>query len=513
MADETCGAFDSVPATDTKALHRFVVGVDPAPRKLTAAETRALGDPFATLLLAKGKFPRTAEAVIEGLRAAVPKGHALKELSTFLVGEGSQLPGRESEGLRFIVMLGRGRQGPDVFLSVADPKASHGVEVMAWKRGAGGFNYYRSTGDPPMWMFAGNSRDALDPKSRLKGPFESHPSGALLMKELKVPWQNWHSSFARIPATAFPQGDPRRRHPWFKDLDPGGAYTLEFEGARPAITRWAQKRFERVREQGGTIGRPRLIMEQILGTPTANLITSSAESRALRDGDDVDLPSTFFVDSDALSGLLGLAFPPFFAVKGRIYRRCLEKFDVRLDGRKGDTHFCFLVPERAFEDLEVLRAAIQVGMVTRRLAACLLMVDPWNPVYSTRREALLAHVPDSATVVDRKSTFSRDMARTILDAAKTAPAGSPEAEFAERWNVGAQFRPAFNRILKRYYAAVEDALKTQAGFESYFQLAEERRRQFFDATPIGREFPLLLPQTNITPVGRRMQPDGKVKRG
>jgi hypothetical protein len=71
---ETCGAFDEVGQLETKALHRFVVGADAVPRKLTRAETKALGDPFATLLLARGKFPGTAEAVIDGLRRAVRRG-------------------------------------------------------------------------------------------------------------------------------------------------------------------------------------------------------------------------------------------------------------------------------------------------------------------------------------------------------------------------------------------------------------------------------------------------------
>jgi hypothetical protein len=522
MPDETCRAFDLVQPPDPEALHRFVVGGDPAPQTMNATEVKALGDPFAVLLLAPGRFPRSAEAVIEGLRAAVPKGHALKTMRTFIVGEGSQLPStqetaRVNRTLRFIVTLGRGPQGPDVFLSVGDPRDSSGVEVMAWKRGAGGFNFYRSTGDTAMWMFAGNSRDALRPNSRGKGPFESHPSGSLLMKELKEPWNNWHSSLANIPVTAFAKHDPRRRHDWFTKRDPGGAYALELEAARPAITRWAERRFSRLRERGGTIDRPRMIMEQILDTPTVNLVTSFRESRALRNADPIDLPATFFVDADGLSNTLGLAFPPFFSVTGKIYKRCLDKFNVHLDDgdrfrQKGDTHFCFLAPERAFEDQEVLREAIEIGLVSKRLAACLLMVDPWNPIFSERRRALLSHVPATATIAKRKSRFSAEMAAAILEAADQGPADTPEAEFAQRWRVGPRFTAPFNKILKRYYAAVEAKLKKQAGFEPYFQLAEERRQQFKQTMPIAQEFPLLLPRTNITATGRRMRSDGTVGR-
>jgi hypothetical protein len=256
-------------------------------------------------------------------------------------------------------------------------------------------------------------------------------------------------------------------------------------------------------------------MEQILDTPTVNMVTSFRESRALRDRDEVDLPPTFFVDSDALSNLLGLAFPPFLAVSGKTYKRALEKFDVRIEdgegfSQRGDTHFCFLALERAFEDQEVLREAIEIGLVTRRLAACLLMVDPWNPIFSERRRALLAHVPATATIADGKSSFSRDMSEAIREAATGNP-GSPEAEFAERWQVGAQFRGPFNRLLKDYYGNVRAKLRTQAGFDAYFQLLEERRLRFKDTMPIA-EFPLLLPSTNINATGRRMRPSGSVGR-
>jgi hypothetical protein len=488
---------------------------------MSPAEVRALGDPFASLLLARGKVPRSGQELLDQLKAAVPKGNRLKTQRSFILGEGSQIAStKESAGvdrnLRFVVTLGRGAQGPDVFVSVPDPKQPSLIEVMAWDRKAGGFNYYRSTGDGAMWMFAGNSRDALRDLSRRKGPFESHRSGALLMKELKTPWINWHSPAANIPETAFAKNDPRRTHEWFTKKDPGGALAFELDAARPAMTRWAKARFAALRKKGGTVTRPRQIMEQILDTPTVNLATTHVESQALSPSVELDLPTTFFIDFEALSDLLGLDPPPPFTVSGRIYSRCLEKFDVRMDDgqgftRKGDTHFCFLVPERAFEDQVVLREAVEMGLVSKRLATCLLMVDPWNPIFSAQRRALLRHVPATAVVEDGKSSFSREMANNILKAAKVGPAGTPEAVFAKRWSVGPRFTREFNRMLARYYRAVMRQLKAQSGFEGYFRLAEERR-QIFNQLPIS-EFPLLLPRTNIKRASRRMQRDGTVIEG
>ena len=160
----------------------------------------------------------------------------------------------------------------------------------------------------------------------------------------------------------------------------------------------------------------------------------------------------------------------------------------------------------------MLSEAIAIGLVTKRLAACLLMVDPWNPIFSERRRALLRHVPATARIANGKSSFSTQMARAILKASETAPETAPEAEFAKRWAAGSGFRGEFNRILGRYYDAVSARLTTQAGFDGYFKLAEERRQVFKATMPIA-EFPLLLPQTNIKPRGRRMKRDGTVAVG
>jgi len=489
---------------------------------MTPREVKALGDPFARTFFVKGKQPRTAQQVVEGIKAAAPKKSPLRVQRSFIVGEGSQVAmsaatANVERHLRFIVTLGRGRNGPDVFVSAGDPRQPGGIEVMAWDAERDGFNYYRSTGSKATWMLAGNSRDAMRDSSRGKGPFESHPSGSLLMKELKAPWINWHSPDANISAAVFARDDARRDHEWFTKKDPGGAFAFELDAARPAMQRWAKARFAAIRRNGGTVTRPRHIMEQVLGTPnrrrsTVNLTTTLVENANLRPASELVLPPTFFVDSEALSGTLGLKPPPTFAVSGRIYGKCLTKFRVRMvDGgfqRKGDTHFCFLVPERAFEDQVVLREAIELGLLGKRLAACLLMVDPWNPVFSERRSSLLRHVPATAKVVKGRSDFSRQMVREILAAADAGPPGTPEAEFAQRWKVGPSFAGPFNRLLAEYYAAVTAKLRTQAGFEPYFKLAEERR-QTFNEMPIS-EFPLLLPKTNIKRTGRRMRSDGTV---
>lgn len=518
MADETCGAFNSTPDFDQTMLHRFIVGADASPRPMTSAEVAKLADPFAKRLLSKGKFPQGAEDLIEKLKAAVPAKDPLQDGRSFVLGEGSQIaPSAKSAGvernLRFVVTLGRGPDGPDVFISIFNPTHPGGVEVMAWDAEEGGFNYYRSARTSARWMFGGNSRHALRDSSRGKGVFESHRSGALLMKELKTPWVHWDSPAANIFETAL-ESDERQEHRFFKEKDPNGALAFETDAARPAISRWARARFERIRKGAGEVTRPRQIMEQILDTPTVNLHSTHIESDALSPSSVLDLPTGFFLDHEALCDTLGLEPPPQFNLSGKIYAKALGRFDVRLDdgqgfSQKGDTHFCFVVPERAFEDLVVLREAIEIGLLSRRLAAALLMVDPWNPVFSDRRRSLLQHAPATATVKNRRSRFSREMSGAILAAAEVGPPGTPEAEFAKRWQAGASFKGPFSKLLNAYYKGIESQLKKQSGFDAYFKLAEERRHIFKETMPIA-EFALLLPETNVEPSGLRMRKDGTV---
>lgn len=520
MLDTSCAVFAQDLNLEPDRIHRFVVGEDPEPRAFSAAEAEEeLGDPFATLLLLKGTFPRTAEESVNAIKEASPAGDPLRNQMSFLLGEGSQIAFDDStsleRGLRFVVTLGATADGPpdgpDILVSVFHPQ-SDDVELMAWDRRTGGFNYYRSVGEPPAWVFAGNSRHALSDPTQGKGPFESHKSGALLMKELKLPWINWDSPSARIFATAFAEDDDRRTHPWFTEKEPGGAYTLELAVAKPAMARWAKVRFDALVADNATIDDPKRIMEQLLDTPTANLLSSLRESESEDSSGTVDLPPTFFVDADGL-GEVGLDGPPELTVARDVYAASLTTFDVKLtdgDGfvREGDTHFAFVIPERAFEDLVALREAIRIGLVSKRLAGSLLMTDFPNPVFSERRAALLAHVPGSATVVDGKSTFSQEMADAILAASENSPEGSPEREFKQRWNVGEDFLAPFNELLGAYYAALTVRLGTQQGFDDYFQLAESRRQRVREM-PIF-ENPLLFASTNITPVPRAMQTDGKV---
>jgi hypothetical protein len=521
--DTSCAAFRRLPpeALRPDTLHRFVVGEDTALRIPTAAESAAeLGDSFASLLLLRGVFPRTAGQVLEQLDRATADGDPLRTGFIFLLGEGSQIPMSAATAavqrrLRFVVARGVGNEGADVLVSAFHPDEGD-VELMAWDHQHGGFNFYQSIEATTAWVFAGNSRHAISDPTQGKGPFESHLSGTFVMKELRFPWLHWHSKAANILPSVLPKDPPLVGHPWVTAKNPQGADICEIAVAKPGIIRWTKARFERLLADGGLLQDPRRILTQVLGTLTVNLITTGTESRAVVAGDPLVLPQTFFVDSEGLTEVLELPAPPAFAVDGRSYLQNLTSFRTRLDDgegftRPGDTHFAFAVPERAFEDQEVLRAAMRVGLLTRRLAACLLMTDFPNPIFSPRRAALLAHVPATARITNGASDFSDAFGDAISAAAPGTAAGSPEREFAARWARGSEpdeGMASFGAELSAYYAAVTGRLRTQAGYDDYVRLAESRRARV-RTMPIF-ESPLLLPRSDVPPRERAMRADGSV---
>lgn len=517
-SNNTCGVFGSINGEAARTLTRFVVGEDGTPRAMGQDDmARELGDPFATLLLAKGVFPSNAEEVLTAIDDAVGPGDPLQSSSqrSFVLGEGSQLPVGPGEiqstnrFIRFLVARGSDSQGPDLIISASNPRAGL-VELMAWDRTSKGFNFYRTLGEQGSWVFAGNSRHALVDPTQGKGPFESHPTGNLLMKELKFPWVHWHSFKANIFDGVFPAGDMRRNHPWFTEKK--SADICETAVVMPSIRRWTAARFDGAIGDDGVVTDPRRFVRQLLESSTVNLASSSTESARIRGDVTADLPPSLFVDSDALD-TLGLPAPPSFAVSGQAYSASLETFDFMLTDRegfaqRGDSHFAFVVPERAFEDREVVSQAIDRGLITRRLAAALLMVDFPNPVFSARRAVLLGHAPTEATIRGGASTYSEEMATRIVAAADATPSGSAEREFAERWAEGDAWPAEFGALLSRYYDAVQGRLATQEGFNDYVRLAESRRNRVRDM-PIS-EFPLLFPETNIARGDRAMRIDGTV---
>ncbi|GAA0549147.1 hypothetical protein [Saccharopolyspora erythraea] len=492
------------PSPEGGRLHRLRTGLDPPTgTPMNDSEVARLRDPLAVLLFQHGTFPATLRELVAALDAAEGP-QAVPVQMTFLAGEGSQLPWTEqtrdvARQLRCLVSRGRSEEQTELLVTTGPEADSPAVflQVLAWDDDNGVFNYYLRVEGTTAWIYAGDSHDALEPATRGQGPFAAHVNGSVVMRELREPWNNWHSSRAGAH-DAIPPDSPLRTDPLWRDRQ--SADVFEKQVAKRCIERWTRARLRAITDRS-SIEHPDRLLRHLFQTTTVNLRTTDSESAAIDDSSDLALPLTFLFNLELLEDL-GIETPgqaPL--VHGGHYRASLARYRFRLeDGQgaqwPGDTHFAFLFPEPALEDNEVVRQAVRSGLLTARFAACALMVDFPNPVYSKRRAALLRHAPTVAALTESGSDLSERTAERITTAAAALGEESPEREFAEMWQLHKdEWKAGLSERLNSYLDAVTEVVATDDGFDSYVLLAESRRRSF--AGTALNEFPLLLPRTDI----------------
>jgi hypothetical protein len=487
-------------AADAGAVLQFIAGRDAAPAPLSRDEVRArLNDPFARLVLDSGDAPPLS---LRALLARLDQSPLTGQRS-FVVADGGQIPwSPETETLQRNFRLAITRQEPaasqpDILISVSTDidSPTNFLQVIGWDEASGAYQFYERRNG--RWVWAGSSWEALLPGSRGAGPFDSHINGALNLKELKFPWLHWHSPSAAISDEVLAPADPLRAEPVWT----GRSLADEFERTvvRPGIQRWNDSRFAR-RTTNGMLTRLPEFFRQVLSTSTVNLISSPTSFAAMAGGDDVRLPPTFLLDVDSLLGTIGLDpdLPPL-TVNASVYQSCLAQFDVRVSNGQfsfpGDTHFVFVIPEPAFEDVLVVETLIARGVLSDRLAAALLMVDFTNPVFSPQRAGMLHFVPPEARLDDPGA-----FAAAFVDAVRAVPGaavpGRPEHEFLANWALPEdRWRAEYERRIERHLNSVAARLASPAEFARLFELAESRRREF-RKRPLA-EFRLTTPVTNI----------------
>jgi hypothetical protein len=317
------------------------------------------------------------------------------------------------------------------------------------------------------------------------------------MKELQFPWVNWHSQAATIDGAVAPS-DPLRKEALWQNLS--SAEDFEKLVARPGIEQWTDARIAGCTSSGRLTRLPELF-RQIVDTSTVNLRTSPTAMSNVTAGKSVPLPLSFFFNSDELVNELGFnsGLTTVPSVDASTYLQVLKQFDVALSDDtmrfEGDTHFVFLYPEVAFEDNLIVNKLRDLGILSDKLTASLLMVDFCNPVFSNRRSALLAYVPADASI-GASSDFAAQFVAAVQAAPNSAVAGSPEREFLANWAIpDATWKAEFSQRIKTFMAAILPKLSNQADFARIFELAESRRREFKER-PLA-EFKLTLPVTNI----------------
>ena len=331
------------------------------------------------------------------------------------------------------------------------------------------------------------------------------------MKELKEPWSHWHSMDASIDRAVFGAQGEFNTDSLFADLE--GAQILE-NIVRAGINRWTRARFARDLTPAGLANLPDY-MRQLLWCTSVNL-TSSRNGFKTSEAE-FDLPTSFFYDIEAIEFLAGAidlmaeVIPPKrLRVDAGLYRAAVAASGIGVtddlaDKRRiaGDTHFAFLVPERAAEDLTILIELVNRNVMSARLGLALILVDFANPVFSPARAELLRHVPASVSAGAEGAAL--DLALVAAIRAANGGPGSAEAEFLALWDHGDLLGEA-GRLLAGYHSALEARLLTAAGVADVVALAELRRETVRSTRSLA-EFNSTMARGGAPPPHLAMRPD------
>jgi hypothetical protein len=431
---------------------------------LTAAERAALGDPFFVLVLQ----PSPAETTLDGVERRLMGTAGTRRL--FVVHEEGldPTPGRSLRAV--LTYRGTTQQQqlqPNVALSVSfdhQGLSADGLEAWGWDDARSRYNYYRLDRQPGeaglTWKFRGSSvgADALSANARTGTCMRCHVNGGPLMKELPLPWNNWHSFKA-----TFDYLDGVGTDDWsiaaaqrFRQLT--GAESLEVDVIVPSIKQFNGRRAKALVRSlpGGATSEVtdgKRLLKPLFVTTEYNL-TSAPQPSGLHPfpavgtgpAEAVAVPDTFFLNANLLAGggvlqYRGLGvqdarqFASVLAIDSAEYRQLVEDFQTTIGGARFDTHFAWFTPEAGHIDNHLVDVLVRDGIITPEFAAAVLAVDLETPVFSAPRQSLLRFVPATFRFKPRgpddvPAAHPDAMTRSVIQAIRaggTPAAGSQEA--------------------------------------------------------------------------------------
>lgn len=523
-------------------LYRFVDGIDSCMQSMSAAEIAALGDPFAVNVLAKGQgkaaaWPDTVEAIVT-LVAAIPNFAANQR--SYLLGEGGQIttaiaPRDADRNLRYVVSWGS-NASPTVFLSAA-PSGTHPgqpagfLQVIGYDAQRNLFNYYEYSANPGQstrsWAFAGNSDHAREAQTAGRGCMQCHINGALNMKELTTPWNNWNSPAATISAGNIPQAVAE--DPLYVQATGTDRFQTSFQSLQ---TRYSQGLVSQS-IRNGTITNVPALLQRLITTTTVNFV---ATPRAVTDT--VQVPSDFFLNQSAFgTSQINLAFaaPPSFTLTTARYNAFLSDYGFALQQldannrllyrQPGGNFFALFTPGPAYEDVAVLQQMINLKVVDANFAAAVLLVDFPNPVFSATRASLMRYAQQITTAKPLTTGANPDgVPAQFIALVQAAAAAQPACDTAALLGCTAEqqflyyagqsdWKTRATGQVNAYFAAVVQRLASDTGTRDYLTLWASRQAQFAGAPGVGNldEFSLLLPCNTLALTScKRLQADGTI---
>ncbi len=402
---------------------------------LSAADFASLGDPLFNLVLRdKAHLVKLSE-----IEQAIQPDSTKRRL--FVVSErivsDAQTSGRRAV-LAFVGANGGEELQGNVMLSFSfgpnGPSELVDIEAWGWDSHRRRYNYYKldRTGIQPaqrVWKFRGSSEraDLLQPSEREGTCMGCHVNGAPVMKEMFLPWNNWHGSFKAeylVDGSGHPAPWPTAATTRFKtSLDIAERFETDF--MIPSIKRFNSARLnsalKRSNQTGDRLVEPsgrmtavegQRLLRPLFETTEVNLISSRDKSGRHPLGSPTDfvpslrvrIPDNLFLNTHLIAGggtpgYLGLQLPeaaefrPFAALTQQENSDLLEMFQVTFNIARGDANFAWFGPEPSLIDNDLADQLLRSGVVTPHFLAAVLAIDLESPVFSEKRASLLKYIP------------------------------------------------------------------------------------------------------------------------
>jgi hypothetical protein len=515
--------------------HPACPGPDCGPvAQLSAERQQELQDPFFRLVLAREPEVRRLDRVVELIRGA--RGSS----RIFVVSEEIRDPrlNRSQTRRAVIDFLGTNGEfylGANVMLSLVFDEAAlpaePELEALAWDERNGVYNYYRSEGPARTWNFRGTSRDAdrLTPAQRKDTCLECHTSGAPVMKELLIPWNNWHSAQSEA---AYLRPDSFAAEPWpvANELQTLSSAENLMGAIMSAIDRFNDRKFsDLVKRVDGKIvvaDAPR-VLRPLFATTEINFVSARQSSGMhpvsaplpanAAPARDINIPNGFFLANSALAGggVLGNpigvdaanGFSEIAVIRRQEYKDLIDRFEIKLhtaaDARRGDAFFAWFTPEMGFSDAHWIVKLVQEKVVSPGFAAAVLAADLERPIFSDARAKLLDFVPPGFSADPDAAAHPDRLTSEVI--ARLVAANPPPGTVAGRFLADLQ-APDPVQVVRDRVAAYRDRIANDlrsngaAERERLFGLLIQRRKEVREHPVFGPMFGPLVESDALLPL-------------
>jgi hypothetical protein len=505
---------------------------DDAPAEaLSAAERSQLGDPMFVLALRSHPNEGDVQKIVDLVKGASAQVHF------FVVDELIADPA--PAGSRRAVLAFRGvnqtlKLDPNVMLSVILTPTGitpNFIEAWGWDARRGRFNFYRfeqaSNEQAPGWKFRGSSAgaDRQTPTQRRGTCLACHVNGEPLMKELTLPWNNWHStSFAATYLR------PSGATPWPVVADLAlltrleNARVLQTDFIQLAIARFNRSRADALLKRNAQ-GSPtvvngmqevidgRRLLRPLFETTQYNVASSGTLSGlhpfpAASGGPvgPIAVPATFFLNANLLAGggatqyqgldiAEALSFNTLAQISADEYRTLVNDDGTTIGGRSGDANFAWFVPAASHVDNHMIDLLVQRGVITKEFAGAAMAVDHETPVFSTKTPGLLRFIPQTfrfkpLAVGAAPAAHPDRLTQAVIAALQAASpaAGTPEADFLTLLQNPNPLSALKQRVLsyrQRVQTRLDNATTRAAELRRLFHIAVDRRRAALNHPVLG----------------------------